>query len=125
MSIVKSTLFMYISISSGHQRAAEAVINALHHMKPQVPCHGVDSFSYIYPVVGRFVSNMYLEILEHTPQIWSYLYDNPRVEQATREVREILNIFNARKIYNLLKRFKPRCLVCTQAVPAAMLATLK
>jgi processive 1,2-diacylglycerol beta-glucosyltransferase len=125
MGILKHVLFLYIAISSGHQRAAEAVMNALRQMNPRVAGHGIDSFSYAYPVVGRLVARMYLEMLEHTPQIWSYLYDNPKVEQATREIREIFNVFNKGKIYRLLKKFHPRCLVCTQAVPMTVLATLK
>lgn len=125
MSITKRCLFLYISISSGHQRAAEAVMSALRELNPRIDLQGVDSFSLAFPVVGRLVARMYLEMIEHTPQIWSYLYDNPTVEEATREIRQLLNVFNTKKIYNLLKRYRPRCLVCTQAVPAMILSSLK
>jgi len=123
--ITKRVLFMYIAISSGHQRAAEAVMNALRQLNPRVSSHGIDSFTHAYPVLGPLVSRMYLEMLEHTPQIWSYLYDNPTVEEATREIRQALNVFGKGKIFKLLKKYHPRALVCTQALPVAVLSALR
>ncbi|MGQ0645316.1 MAG: MGDG synthase family glycosyltransferase [Elusimicrobiota bacterium] len=124
MANAKRILFMH-TLSSGHQRAAEAVISALRRVNPRVEAHQVDTFAHTYPVVGPLVSRMYLEVLEHTPLLWSYLYDNPAVEQATREIRGLLNVFKAGKVEKLIKQLHPSCLVCTQAVPAALLASLK
>ncbi|MBI4395782.1 MAG: glycosyltransferase [Elusimicrobia bacterium] len=118
-------MFFYITISSGHQKAAEAVMNALRQMNHRVEGHGIDSISYVYPVVGRMISRLYLNILKHTPQVWDYLYDNPTVEGATRDIRDLLHVLNVGKIYKILKRYRPRCLICTQAVPASILAALK
>ncbi len=125
MGVVKRVLYMYISISGGHQRAAEAVMGAMRQMTPRVAGHGIDAFTYAYPVLGRLVARLYLEVLKYTPQLWNFLYDNPAVEQATRELRKLFGLFNVGKMYRLLKRFRPRCLVCTQAIPAVILSTLK
>lgn len=118
-------LFLYISISSGHQRAAEAVMSALHQLNPRVGTAGVDCISYAFPLVGRLVTTMYLEMLEHTPQVWDYLYDNPTVEEVTRELRQLVQAFNKRKMSKLLKRIRPSCLVFTQAMPVHLFASLK
>lgn len=118
-------LFLYIAISSGHQRAAEAVMGAMRRRSERIDCHGVDSFTHTYPVVSRVVARAYLEMLDRAPKVWDYLYDNPAVAEATREVREALNVFSIRKYFELMKHYHPRALVCTQAVPITVLAALK
>ncbi|HRY29808.1 MAG TPA: glycosyltransferase [Elusimicrobiota bacterium] len=124
-ALKKRVLFLYIAISSGHQRAAEALMGAVSRLNPHIVCHGIDTIAETYPIAGRFIGRMYLEMLKYTPQIWEFLYDNPAVEGTTRELREVMGAMNTRKIYRLLKRYRPRCLVCTQAVPLSVLANLK
>jgi len=119
----KPILFLYISISSGHQRAAEAIMRAIHSIDSKIKTIGIDSFTQVYPIMGRLVGRAYLEMLRRTPQLWSYLYDNPDVEEATRELRDILNFFNSFKIDRLIKKYNPRCLVCTQAAPLNVISS--
>jgi len=118
-------LFCYISPSSGHQRAAEAVMSVLRRRFPSVACEAVNSVSYVNPLFGKIVSRLYLQILKAVPSVWDYLYDNPWIEKNTRDVREVLSLFNTKRIVKVLRTHKPRCLVCTQAVPVGLLAALK
>jgi processive 1,2-diacylglycerol beta-glucosyltransferase len=100
-------------------------MGALDRLDGRVDCHGVDSFTHTYPVVSRVVARTYLEMLNYAPKVWDYLYDNPAVAEATESVRGVLNAFSIRKYFELMKRFRPRALVCTQAVPITVLAALK
>src|SRR2546425_3429448 len=97
-------LFLYISMSSGHQRAAAAVREALSVLSPAWETDGVDAFSFAYPTIGKLIARTYLEILRHTPVLWDFMYDNPDVEAATREIRELLKIISLPKMRALLKR---------------------
>jgi len=81
----KRVLFLYISPSSGHQHAADAVREALGLLEPGWESFGIDSFTYAYPKIGKLIARAYLEVLRHTPVLWNYVYDNPDVETATRE----------------------------------------
>ncbi len=125
MTFKKNILFCYITKSSGHQRAAEAIMDALSQLSPRADTHGINCSSYAYPVIGKFVSKIYIKILKHTPQIWDFLYDNPKIEKATRRIRNLLTSFSTKKIYELIKQYRPRCLVCTQAAPMNVLAAIK
>jgi processive 1,2-diacylglycerol beta-glucosyltransferase len=118
-------LFLYISMSSGHQRAADAVREALTLLNPSWETVGVDSFSYAYPTMGKLIARTYLEVLRHTPALWDYIYDNPDVEAATREVRDLLNLISASRIKKLVKKHSPQAIVCTQAVPCSVFAAEK
>lgn len=118
-------LFFYISMSSGHQRAADAVREALELLAPSWETHGIDSLSYSYPTIGKLIARTYLEVLRHTPAVWNYIYDNPDVETATREIREVLNLISSPKLTALVRRHDPSALVCTQAVPCSVFAAEK
>src|SRR4051812_21252378 len=121
----KRVLFMYISPSSGHQHAADAVREALALLEPTWETIGVDSFSYAYPKIGKLIARAYLEVLRRTPALWNYVYDNPDVETATREIREVLNLISAPKLKTLLVKHTPQALVCTQAAPCSVFANEK
>ena len=118
-------LFLYISISSGHQKAAEAMISAIRSLDAQTEGLGIDLFTHAYPRLGPMISKAYLKMLEHAPQIWDYLYDNPDIEEATRDARAILNRLNARKVQKILRHHRPKALVCTQASPASVVTSEK
>ncbi len=98
---------------------------ALSLLAPEWETFGVDAFSYAYPTIGKLVARTYLEMLRHTPQVWNYLYDNPDVESATREIREVLNAISWPKMKELLLRHAPQAVVCTQAVPCSVFAAEK
>ncbi len=118
-------LFLYMVSHTGHQKAAESVIEAARRMDPNCQCTNIDAVSHAYPLIGNVVNRMYIQLLKRMPFVWDYLYDNPDVEEATREARSILthlSIFQAKKI---LRRFNPSALICTQAVPAIAYAAAR
>jgi processive 1,2-diacylglycerol beta-glucosyltransferase len=112
-------------MSSGHQRAADAVREALSVLAPTWETEGVDAFSFAYPIIGKLIARTYLEVLRYTPALWDFIYDNPDVEAATREIRDVLNLISLPKMRSLLKRHSPQALVCTQAVPCSVFAAEK
>src|SRR4051812_6273318 len=118
----KRVLFLYISPSSGHQHAADATREALSLLEPSWQTHGIDSFTYAYPKIGKLIARAYLEVLRRTPALWNYVYDNPDVETATREIRDILNLISGQKIKTLMQTYNPDAIVCTQAVPCSVFA---
>lgn len=118
-------IFLYVSFSSGHQRAAEAIMEALNTLYPQVDARGLNSFSYAYPRIEKVLGKAYLEVLKRTPKLWGYLYDNRNVLEATVEIRDILSRLNSRKFRKIITGFAPHAVVCTQAAPCAVISNLK
>ena len=112
-------------MSSGHQRAADAVREAMKLLVPSWESYGIDSLSFAYPTIGKLIARTYLEMLRHTPALWNYVYDNPDVETATREIREVLSLISSPKLKSFVKRHNPRALVCTQAAPCSIFAAEK
>jgi processive 1,2-diacylglycerol beta-glucosyltransferase len=73
----------------------------------------------------KVITRTYLGVVKRTPEIWDYLYDNPRVLEKTRRLRELIHRWNSPKLATLLDRFKPDAVLCTQAFPCGMIADYK
>lgn len=116
---------MYMVPQTGHQKAAEAIMEAASHMDPRMDCVGLDAGGQTYPLIGTVVNRMYLQMLKRAPFIWEYLYDNPDVEEATRDARDLLTLASSFRMKRILKKYRPVAVVCTQAAPAVALAAAK
>src|SRR6202034_881545 len=103
----------------------DAVREALSVLAPPWETAGIDAFSFAYPTVGKLIAKTYLEVLRHTPVLWDYLYDNPDLETATREIRDLLNLISSAKMKSLMSSYNPQALICTQAAPCSVFAAEK
>jgi processive 1,2-diacylglycerol beta-glucosyltransferase len=121
----KRILLMYISISSGHHRASLAIEKALKLLEPRTEILNINSFNYTNPILERIINRTYLGVIKRMPEVWEYLYDNPKVVRNTQRLKDLIHRFNSRKLESLLKEFKPDAIVCTQAFPCGMVADYK
>lgn len=125
MAARKKLLFLYMVPSTGHQRAAEAIMKAAAQMNPRFDCVSLEAANQTYPLLGTVFNRMYLQLIQRAPAIWDYLYDNPDIEEVTREMRELVTLFSAFRVRKILKQHHPEAVVCTQAVPAIAMSALK
>ncbi|MCB4755439.1 MAG: UDP-N-acetylglucosamine 2-epimerase [Elusimicrobia bacterium] len=118
-------LFLYMVAKTGHQKAAEAIMEAVSCMDPRVDCVSLDAVNHAYPLIGNVFYRMYIQMLKRAPVIWDYLYDNPDVEEATRDARGLLTLISSFRTQKILREYHPLAVVCTQAVPAIAMASEK
>lgn len=122
---MKRILLLYISEHSGHHCASLAIDHALHDIDADVETLNINSFHYTNPILEKVINRVYMEVVQKKPEIWDYLYDNPKVLKNTQGLREMMHKFNTGKLKTLLDEFKPDCIVCTQAFPCGMVADYK
>jgi len=122
---IRRILFLYISVGSGHQQAADSIVNAIKQLNPQIQTLSVNSFNYINPLLEKVVNSIYMGIIKATPEVWDYLYDNPRIVGKTTEVRRFINKVNSPGLIKLVEEFKPEVIVCSQAFPCGIIAAYK
>jgi len=60
----KRILFLYIKISSGHERAAQALADEIKRRYPGATLHAVDALSYLSPALEKFVAHTYLTLIK-------------------------------------------------------------
>ena len=121
----KRILLLYISVNSGHQKAALALERALRLLDTEVEILNINSFNYTNPLVERVINRTYLGVIKNRPEVWEYLYDNPKVFRSLRKLRDLIHRLNSGKLKALLDDFKPDVIVCTQAFPCGMMADMK
>ncbi|MDO8524862.1 MAG: glycosyltransferase [Candidatus Omnitrophota bacterium] len=122
---MKKVLLLFISEHSGHHCASLAIEKALHSLDPGVETLNINSFNYTNPILEKIINQAYMGVVKRTPELWDYLYDNPKVLKHTQGLRDMIHRFNTGKLKTLLDDFKPGAIVCTQAFPCGMIADYK
>lgn len=125
MNLEKRILLLYITPCSGHHRACLAIEKALKKLASNLQIRLIDAFNYTNPILNKIVHKTYMSILKRKPEVWQYLYDNPKVVKNTQKLRELIHKYNSRKLKVLLEEFQPDIVCCTQAFPCGMIADFK
>lgn len=123
--MAKNILLLYISEDSGHHCASLSIERALHTLDPGIKTLNINSFNYTNPILERIINTTYMSVVKRTPEIWDYLYDNPKVMKSVHRLRDIIHRSNTGKLKNLLDEFKPDGIICTQAFPCGLIADYK
>ncbi len=121
----RKILLMYISRVSGHRQATMAVSKSLKKFLPDADVMSINGFGYNYPLLEHVVNAAYMTVIKHTPKVWDYLYDNPKVVKRSANFRNFLNKSSHKKLEKLFKEFPADTVICSQAFPCSMVADYK
>jgi processive 1,2-diacylglycerol beta-glucosyltransferase len=125
MTKKRKVLLMYISRVSGHRQASMAISKSLKKFMPDADVMSINGFGYNYPLLEQVVNAAYMTVIRHTPKVWDYLYDNPKVVKRSANLRRFLNKSSHKKLAKLFKEFPADTVVCSQAFPCSMVADYK
>lgn len=118
-------LLMYISKVSGHRQASMAMSKSIKKCLPDAEVMSINGFGYNYPILEKVVNAAYMTMIRHTPKVWDYLYDNPKIVKRSANLRRFLNKSSHKKLEKLFKEFPADTVVCSQAFPCCMVADYK
>jgi len=122
----KKVLLMYITSNSGHYRASLAIESALKTLSPGITTMNINGFAYTNPIFEKLINRTYMSVIKNNPEVWEYLYDNPKVLKSVQGLRNAIHRSNSKKLKVLIQdEFKPDAVVCTQAFPCGMVADYK
>lgn len=121
----KRILLTYITENSGHHRASIAIENAIKKISTSVETLNINAFAYTNPILEKVINRTYMGVIKNRPEVWEYLYDNPKVLKSTQSLRDAIHRYNSKKLGALLEDFGPTAVVCTQAFPCGMIADYK
>lgn len=124
-SPMKKILIFYIFERSGHHLAALAIEKSIKEIEESGEVLTVNFLSYTNPRLDQIVQGSYLSLLHNMPEVWNYLYDNPKVARKIAGVKEFINKLNSSKLEKLLDSFSPEVVICTQAFPCGVVAAYK
>ena len=109
---------IYGSKPSGHYAAARAVAEFL---PPSIIEPVMVNLSDVYPDFGPFVARTYLQLLNKTPAVWDYVYDNDFVAFAASAFREAILPFSSAKLADHLLKRGVQAAVSTQAFSSLLI----
>lgn len=113
------------NISAGHRRAAEAVARAIIESAPGAEIFERDAMMLMGRSRRRVLTDAYLSIIRYKPELWDHLYRNKRIIGGMRKIWRIF-LARAREAFEAeIERHRPDMIICTQAIPARVIATLK
>lgn len=121
----KKILLMYITLNSGHHRASLAIESALKAVSPSIKTLNINAFVYTNPILEKVINRTYMGVIHNRPEVWEYLYDNPKVLKSVQGLRDAIHRFNSKRLKGLLEDFRPDAVLCTQAFPCGMIADCK
>jgi len=102
-----------------------AIEGALKSIEPDTEIYSINSFNYTNPILEKVINRTYNSVIKRTPEVWEYLYDNPKVVKNTQRLKAMIHKYNSSKMQALLDDFKPDVIACTQAFPCGIVADYK
>jgi len=118
-------LIFYTTKNSGHYKAAQAIEVALKQKSNDIEVFNIDCLNYTNPVISKIAYSSYLSLIKRKPEVWEYLYDNPKVVKKVHKFKEIIHKHSSPKLHLMIEEYRPDVIVCTQAFPCGLVADYK
>lgn len=122
---MKKILLFSISKHTGHFKAAKSIESALTAVDPACEILSIDAMHFFHPVSSQIIDKMYYFSIKNAPFLWGGIYDSNRVKKTLTPVQKFIHHVNYAKLNELIIRFDPDAVICTQAFPCGMLAHYK
>ncbi len=113
------------NISAGHRRAAEAVGQAIQAAAPGSVIAARDAMELIGERRRRLLTDTYLGILRQQPDFWNFLYHQRWLKGPILGMNRLFLGSAPERFVEMVDAFGPDVIICTQAIPARILADLK
>jgi processive 1,2-diacylglycerol beta-glucosyltransferase len=118
-------LVLYVSVGTGHMKAAEALRESIEKHFNGWTVDIFDTLKYINPIVDKIVVNSYLGALKRNPKLYSRLYTASGTGTSIYDISKAFNKLLSFRLKNLIKEYAPSAIVCTHPFPMQMLSSLK
>lgn len=120
-------LLLHASVGMGHQRAAQALAQALVSAGADVAI--ADTLDYGRTAFRRVYRDLYLRVAERAPSLWSEFYTRtdraPMLFSPTEAARRWGTALGVRELPQLIAQTQPDAVICTHFLPLEVLAPLR
>lgn len=116
-------LVLSAAAGAGHVTAAEALVAELERRGEQARHEEV--LRHTNPLFKRLYADLYLELVNHQPQLLGWMYDALDKPWQYQKRRLALDRLNTGPLKRLLRTHPPRLALCTHFLPAEILLHLR
>jgi processive 1,2-diacylglycerol beta-glucosyltransferase len=113
-------LIATVTAGGGHLAAAAALDEAWRASRPDDVIDRVDVGKFFSPLHRKIVSDGYINIVNHAPELWGMVFaktDKPQMARTLNRVRRIFPSNSRAKFGRYVKQFKPDVVLCTHYFP--------
>ena len=121
----RKVLVLSASAGAGHIRAAQAVERAFARLNAAEEIRHIDTLEFTNKVFRRLYSNLYIDMVNKTPELLGWLYDYLDKPWKNERRRLVLDKLNTRPFVKMLRDYQPDIAVCTHFLPAEIISWLK
>jgi processive 1,2-diacylglycerol beta-glucosyltransferase len=121
-------LIATVTAGGGHLAAAAALDEAWRALRPADVVDQVDLSKFFSPLHRKIVSDGYVKLVNHAPELWGMVFaktDRPKAARALNRVRAIFPSNSRHRFGRYVRQFRPDVVLCTHYFPLETLAHLR
>jgi processive 1,2-diacylglycerol beta-glucosyltransferase len=127
-SQIMRVLIATVTAGGGHLAAAAALDEAWRALRPGDAVDRVDLQKFFSPLHRKIVSDGYLRLVNHAPELWGMVFaktDKPKTARALNRVRAMFPSNSRARFGRYVKQSRPDVVLCTHYFPLETLHHLR
>lgn len=121
----KNILVVTASMGSGHNKAANAVAEAIKRKYPVNKINVIDFMSTETAYFNSLVKDIYLKMLDHTPSVYEFFYKFTSDSTKGSTIQSVFAHAMKKDMRELIKKYEADMVICTHPFPRAAASYLK
>ena len=121
----KNILVVTASMGSGHNKAANAVAEAIKRKYPVNKINVIDFMSTETAYFNSLVKDIYLKMLDHTPSVYEFFYKFTSDSTKGSTIQSVFAHAMKKDMCELIKKYEADMVICTHPFPCAAASYLK
>lgn len=121
----KNILVVTASMGSGHNKAANAVAEAIKRKYPVNKINVIDFMSTETACFNSLVKDIYLKMLDHTPSVYEFFYKFTSDSTKGSTIQSVFAHAMKKDMRELIKKYEADMVICTHPFPCAAASYLK
>lgn len=121
----KNILVVTASMGSGHNKAANAVAEAIKRKYPVNKINVIDFMSTETAYFNSLVKDIYLKMLDYTPSVYEFFYKFTSDSTKGSTIQSVFAHAMKKDMRELIKKYEADMVICTHPFPCAAASYLK
>lgn len=121
----KNILVVTASMGSGHNKAANAVAEAIKRKYPVNKINVIDFMSTETAYFNSLVKDIYLKMLDHTPSVYEFFYKFTSDSTKGSTIQSVFAHAMKKDMRELIKKYEADMVICTHPFPCVAASYLK
>ena len=121
-------LIATVTAGAGHLAAAAALDEAWRALRPADTVERLDLVKLFSPLHRKVVSDGYVKLVEHAPELWGMVFKKTDDAKLTRRLNKLKRLFPSAsrgRFARYVREFKPDVVLCTHYLPLETLGYIK